>query len=332
VSIHFLHCCRVLWSGPDRFSLAYAGNNLFTDSIVALDVRTGERMWHYQQVHHDLWDYDPLSPPLLFEAGGRRAVGQAGKTGFFYILDRESGVPLFPCPETPVPASDIVAPDGTPEITAPTQPVCDPGLQFVLLRRPGDPPPDPNPGARLQPIFTPPTRRGPTVAPSLHGGSQWSPVACHPLLGLAFVSGVIEPIKYIVFPERSPKPGTFRLGGLPIADYRDLGGTLTAIDVNAGSVRWQNQSRWPLIGGVLVTAGGVLFHGEGTPLGGAFMALDAATGAELFRHRTRGGVNAPPITFLANGKQLVTVAAGGALPYLSRTDNLLITFGLEDER
>jgi hypothetical protein len=61
------------------------------------------------------------------------------------------------------------------------------------------------------------------------------------------------------------------------------------------------------------------------------MALDAATGAELFRHPTRGGVNAPPITFLANGKQLVTVAAGGALPYLSRTDNLLITFGLEDE-
>ncbi|MBI4589844.1 MAG: PQQ-binding-like beta-propeller repeat protein, partial [Candidatus Rokubacteria bacterium] len=72
-----------------------AGDNLFTDSIVALDVRTGERVWHFQQVHHDLWDYDPASPPLLFDVGGTPAVGQAGKTGFFYILNRQTGVPIF---------------------------------------------------------------------------------------------------------------------------------------------------------------------------------------------------------------------------------------------
>jgi alcohol dehydrogenase (cytochrome c) len=303
-----------------------AGDNLFTNSVVALDVRTGQRVWHYQEVHHDLWDYDATSPPVLFEVGGRPAVGQAGKTGFFYILDRENGTPLFPCPETPVPASDIVAPDGSPEITAATQPVCDPGLQFVPLRRPGDPPPDPDPG--WQPIFTPPTRRGPTVAPGVHGGSQWSPVASHPELGLAFISGVIKPIKYVAVPERRPKPGNFSPGGLPIPKLGDSRGVLTAIDVNTGTIRWQAPSRWTLVGGATVTAGGVVFHGEGNPLGGAFLARDAATGALLFRHRTRGGVNAPPVTFQAGGKQLVTVAAGGNATQLSRADNLLITFGL----
>jgi glucose dehydrogenase len=263
---------------------------------------------------------------VLFDVDGRPAVGQAGKTGFFYILDRETGVPLFPCPETPVPPSRIVAPDGTPEAASPTQPVCDPGLAFVPMRRPGDPPLDPDPG--WEPIFTPPTRRGSVVNPGVHGGSMWSPVAAHPDLGLAFISGVIEPIRFIAIPESEPHPGNFRPGGLPIPKLGQARGVLTAIDVNAGTIRWQAPSRWPLVGGALATAGGVVFHGEGHPLGGAFLARDAATGAELFRHRTRGGVNAAPVTFKANGKQFVTVAAGGATPYLSRTHNLLITFAL----
>ena len=303
-----------------------AGDNLFTDSVVALDVRTGRPVWHYQQVHHDLWDYDPASPPLLFDVAGRPAVGQAGKTGLFYVLDRESGAPVFPCPETPVPPSDVVAPDGTPEMAAPTQPLCGPGLQFVPFLRPGEAPPA---GGGPQPIFTPPSSTGATVQPSILGGSEWSPVAVHPALGLAFVSGVTMPAVYVASPERRPRPGRFRLGGLPIPRFDQLAGTLTAIDVNAGRIRWQNEKPRPLVGGALVTDGGLLFYGEGAPGGGAFVALDAATGGELFRHETRGGVNAAPITFLANGKQLLTVAAGGHRHYLSRLDNLLITFGLD---
>jgi alcohol dehydrogenase (cytochrome c) len=312
--------------GPLLDGTHRAGDNLFTDSVVAVDVRTGLRVWHYQEVHHDLWDYDAASPPVLFDVEGRAAVGQAGKTGFFYILDRDTGMPLFPCPETPVPPSEIVAPDGTPELASPTQPVCDPGLQFVPLRRPGEPPSPTDP--EHQAIFTPPGRPGPVVAPGVHGGSMWSPVAAHPELGLAFISGVIEPIQYIGIPERKPRPGRFTIGGLPVPQLADARGVLTAIDVNAGKVRWAVGSRWPLVGGALATAGGVVFHGEGSPLGGAFLARDAATGALLFRHRTRGGVNAAPITFRAGGRQMITVAAGGATPYLSRTDNLLVTFGL----
>jgi glucose dehydrogenase len=304
-----------------------AGDNLFTDSIVALDVRTGRRVWHFQQVHHDLWDFDPASPPLLFDAAGRPAVGQAGKTGFFYILDRGTGAPIFPCPETAVPPSEVVAPDGTPEAAAPTQPLCDPGLQFIPLLRPGESPLAP--GKAVAPIFTPPTTTGLRMQPSIYGGSEWSPVACDPRLGLAFISGIIHAATLFVQPEWRPQPGSFAFGGLPIPDFFNVGGTFTAIDVNAGKIRWQHHTHRPLVGGALATAGGLVFYGEGGPDGGTLVALDSSTGAELFRHPTIGGVNAAPMTFLANGKQLVTVAAGGHLHYVSRLDDLIVTLGLE---
>jgi alcohol dehydrogenase (cytochrome c) len=312
---------------PNMDGTHRAGDNLFTDSVVALDVRTGQHVWHFQQVHHDLWDFDPASPPLLFEAAGRPAVGQAGKTGFFYILDRETGAPIFPCPETAVPASDVVAPDGSPEETAPTQPVCGPGLQFIPLLRPGESPlVDVKKAAT--PIFTPPSTRGTRIEPAMYGGSEWSPVASHPDLGLTFISGVIHGAAFVVMPEMRPTPGSFSFGGLPIPDFVNVAGTFTAIDVNAGRIRWQHHTQRPLVGGALATAGGLVFYGEGSPSGGALIALDASTGAQLFRHQTRGGVNAAPMTFLADGKQLVTVAAGGHLHYMSNLDNLIVTLGL----
>jgi alcohol dehydrogenase (cytochrome c) len=311
---------------PNMDGTHRAGDNLFTDSVVALDVRTGKHVWHFQQVHHDLWDFDPASPPILFHVAGRPAVGQAGKTGFFYILDRRTGAPLYPCPETPVPPSDVVAPDGSPEEASPTQPVCGEGLQFIPLLRPGQP--SPVPGDPTAPIFTPPARTGTRLQPAMYGGSEWSPVASHPGLGLAFISGIIQPATFIAWPELRPLPGRFRFGGLPIPEFIEVAGTFTAIDVNSGTIRWQNQTGRPLIGGALATAGGLVFYGEGSPHGGALIALDASTGVELFRHETAGGVNAAPMTFLANGKQLVTVAAGGHLHYFSRLDKLIVTLGL----
>jgi quinohemoprotein ethanol dehydrogenase len=305
-----------------------AGSNLFTDSIVALDVRTGSRVWHFQQVHHDIWDYDPSSPPLLFDVGERPAVAEAGKTGFLYILDRDTGAPIFPCPETAVPPSDVVAPDGSAEMAWPTQPVCPPGLQFVPLLRPGETPIHAAAGATLEPIFTPPSKGGTHLQPAVYGGAEWSPVASHPELGLAFIAAVVQPADYFAAPERRPRPGKFGFGGLPLVDLFDVSGTLTAIDVSAGTVRWQNATKRPLVGGALATAGGVVFYGEGGPRGGAFVGVDAETGKELFRFKTRGGVNAAPMTFLANGKQLVAVAAGGHRHYLSRRDNLLVAFAL----
>ena len=318
-------------ASPNLDGTHRAGDNLFTNSIVALEVLTGSLVWHYQQVHHDLWDYDPASPPLLFEVNGTPAVGQAGKTGMFYILDRETGTPIYPCPETAVPASTIVAPDGSPELTSPTQPLCGPGQQFVPFARPGDPPRLSANGTSTQPIFTPPSRSGTRIEPGAFGGSNWSPVAFHPELGLAYISGRVESTRYFVFPARRPKPGRFSLGGLPLPQLSRTQGTFTAIDVHTGTTRWQKETARPLIGGAMVTAGGLVFYGEGRKLGGAFVVRDAASGARRFRFRTQGGVNAAPITYLVDGRQLVTVAAGGHLHYLNRLDNQLLTFGLPDD-
>jgi glucose dehydrogenase len=244
------------------------------------------------------------------------------------VLDRETGAPLFPCPETPVPTSTVVAPDGSVEFTAPTQPVCDKGLQFVPMNRPGHPIPTAGPTAFLQPIFTPPGL-APLVAPAAFGGSEWSPAAYNPRLGVAFVSGNSAPTWLVALAESMPQPGNFSMGGLPIPALLLFGGTLTAIDLNAGAIRWQKPTAWPLVGGALATAGGLLFYGEGYPLAGAFVAVDARSGREIFRHWTRGGVNAAPMTYLANGKQFVSVASGGHPIYLSRLDNLLLTFALK---
>ena len=307
-----------------------AGDNLYTNSVVALDLATGRRVWHYQEVHHDLWDYDPASPPLLFDVNGAPAVGQAGKTGLFYILDRDTGHPIFPCPETPVPPSDVVARDGAVELSAATQPLCGPGQQFVPFGRPGEPARRASSGGLSQPIFTPPSRDGVRVEPGPFGGSNWSPVAFHPELGLAYVSALVEPGRFFAFPRTRPTPGRLWLGGLPIPQIRATSGTFTAIDVDTGTIRWQRTTAKPLVGGALATAGGVVFYGEGKRLGGAFVARDAASGAARFRFRTQGGVNAAPVTFLAGGRQLVTVAAGGHLHYLNRLDDLIITFGLPE--
>jgi quinohemoprotein ethanol dehydrogenase len=322
------HFIAVANPSPSLDGTHRPGDNLFTNSVVALDLRTGERLWHFQEVHHDLWDYDAASPPILFELHGTPAVGQAGKTGVFYILDRESGVPLFPCPETPVPASAVVAPDGMLEQTAPSQPLCGPGQQFVPFARPAEHAEGFSSGPHGAPIFTPPTRRGEVVEPGTHGGSEWSPVALHANLGLAFVSGLVEPTWFVAIPETVSTPGQLTFGGLPLPLLRGRAGTLTAIDVQSATRRWQKSTPSPLVGGALATAGGLVFYGEGTPTGGAVVALQVATGRERFRFRTTGGVNAAPITFVAHGKQLVTVAAGGNVLALSRADNLLLTFEL----
>jgi glucose dehydrogenase len=246
-----------------------------------------------------------------------------------YVLDRDTGVPIFPCPETLVPQSDVVAIDGSRELTSPTQPVCSADLQFVPITRPGDPVPTSGANSGIHPIFTPPTIALRAVAPGSSGGSQWSPVSYHPGLGLAFVSAVIAPFVFIPLPGLLPEPGTFTLGGLPIPVVTRAGGTLTAVDVNAGKIRWQTRTAWPLVGGSLVTAGGVLFYGEGYLTAGSFVAVAASTGRELFRYWTKGGVNAAPMSYQANGRQHVAVAAGGALHYLSGRDNLVISFALE---
>ncbi|MEO7322252.1 MAG: PQQ-binding-like beta-propeller repeat protein, partial [Burkholderiales bacterium] len=253
---------------PQMDDLTRPGDNLYTVSLVALDIETGRLKWHFQQVPHDMWGYDVASPPVLFDlqTDGQRipAVGQASKTGWFYVLDRINGKYLFKS-EAFVPHSNL---------------------------------------------FKRPTAAGIDIAPGAGGGASWSPVSLDARLGIAYVAAMHMPTRYTVkeVPADNGKPA-LRYTALEPVDGPKWG-TLTALDLrNRGKIKWQVKTAEPLIGGVLATAGDLLFTGEGD---GHFNAFDARTGERLWRFNCGAGVNAPPIAYQIEGKQYIAVAAGGS--------------------
>ncbi len=179
------------------------GHNLFSSSLVCLDARTGERRWHFQLVHHDIWDYDTPAPPVLLDitVEGRRipAVAQVTKQGLTYVFDRVSGAPVWPIVERPVPQSDVPG-----EVTSPTQPI--PTLPEPFERQ-GVTPDDLNDLTpeihaealriasryRFGPLFNPPsvvtpTNLGTLQVPGSQGGANWQGAVADPETGLLYVS------------------------------------------------------------------------------------------------------------------------------------------------
>lgn len=252
---------------PQMDDATRPGDNLYTVSIVALDMDTGRVKWHYQVVPHDLWGYDIASPPVLFDlpaAGGTiPAIGHASKTGWWYALDRRNGKLLHRSPEL-VPHSNT---------------------------------------------FRRPTVEGIEIAPGGAGGVNWSPVALDPRTGLAYAAAMHWPMRYTMkeIPATDDKPAV-RYTTLEPAGSAQWG-VLSALDTrDGGRIRWQVRTEQPLVGGVLATAGGLVFMGEGN---GHFNAYDSATGKVLWQHDCGAGVNAPPVTYEVDGRQYVAVAAGG---------------------
>ena len=262
------------------------GDNLYTVSLVAIDIATGKYRWHFQQVPHDMWGYDVASPPVLFDAvvGGRYvpAVGQASKTGWFYVLDRNSGRLLF--------KSDPFVPQNN--------------------------------------LFKRPTADGVEIYPGGAGGANWSPVSFDARSGLAYVAALHMPMRYTVreIAAADGKPAV-RYSALEPAKSPQWG-TLSAIDtVKLGKIRWQIRSPQPLIGGVLATAGNLLFVGEGN---GNFNAFDSRSGDLLWQYLCEAGVNAPPITYRVDGKQYVAVAVGGSQIFGYKQGETVYVFGLDE--
>lgn len=273
---------------PDFDGRARRGDNLYSCSIVALDADTGKLRWYFQQVKHDLWDYDQSSPPILFDSvrGGRRvaAVGAAGKVGWFYILDRKTGKSLLPMREIDVPQDERQA-------TARTQIV-----------------PAVPPFVEHKNIFTPPSKKGALISPGLSGGSEWSPLAYSPQTGLVYIAAVEKPMLYVIESLLNPYP-EMSLGGIAIVpDSVSPAGAFVALDVNTGLVRWRTKVSPHPVGGMLATAGGLVFAGEAA---GKFDAMDAQTGRVLWQFQTGAGVNAAPMTYQVEGRQYVAVASGG---------------------
>ncbi len=261
------------------------GDNLYTSSLVALDLRTGKLAWYYQQVPHDRWNYDVANSPVLLdlEYEGERvpAVAQAGKTGWVYVHDRRDGRLLF--------KSDAFVPQHD--------------------------------------MFTPPQGGdGIVIAPGADGGANWSPSAYDDQRHLLYVAALHMPTRYLAREQRLTDGGMLRYTSMQNTD--EVWGTLTALDLGAGGkLRWQVKTDEPMIGGLLATAGGLVFSGIGK---GVFAAFNAGSGERLWSYQADAGVNAPPITYSVDGKQYVAVAIGGNSIFGFKLGDEVVAFGLPE--
>jgi alcohol dehydrogenase (cytochrome c) len=327
-------------ASPDFSGANRAGDNLFASSIVAIDAKTGTYRWHFQEVHHDIWDYDAPSPVVLFDVtvNGKlvHGLGEPGKTGWDYLLDRETGKPLYGITEKPVPQSSWAQ-----EHTSPTQPfpnsgafvphtVSAAGLNAVrqaaaaTLSKNGAAPKI-VPG----PFFSPPSHGGTIYAfsPGALGGSEWPPSSYNPNTQMLYVCGQTsaETLVAGTQPEQT-KPGEQQLGSTITETGGDNPGVLAAIDARSGRLVWERH--WPTscYSGTVTTAGKLVFVGRN---GGQLQAYDAANGNLLWSFQTGAGANSTATVFKRGGKEVIAYyAAGNALAGTAHGDNLWL-FGLD---
>ena len=295
-------------ANPFGDSSKRAGINLFTDSIIALTLNTGTLKWYYQQTHHDVWDYDSGNQPILFEMQVRsqrvKALAEASKNGFLYILNRETGQPVHPVKETPVPTTS----NRPGEQPWPTQPIphTAAGKPMVPVSpvTPVDIPPERTATRTLAPMYTPP---GPNqiTAPGTGGGANYGPISYSPRTGYLYVNAIDDPTDS----GRPPK------------------GYFSAYDPTTGELVWQKVFDGFGQAGSVVTASGLVFVGSGSNTAGYFMAFDAKTGELLWKFNTGSGVFSSPSMYMVNGEQFVTVGSGGG-ERGRRGGDLILSFAL----
>ena len=278
----------------DYFGGHRKGDNLFAESVVCLDARTGERIWHFQAVHHGLWDWDLSSPPTLMTVrhDGEEvdAVVAPSKQGFIYAFDRVTGEPLWPIEERPVPASGVPGERASETQPFPTWP--EPyDMQGLTKEAIG--------GYHMGPIFTPPSMEGTLMLPGIEGGANWGGGAADPETGVFFVKGTESPsLLKLVESDPAQSEATYQVdrsirsislpNGLPL--IKPPYGTLSAIDMNSGDLLWQ------------VPVGDLLWE----------QGLGGASSANPMTYQTRGG------------RQFVVVAVG------SGESAKLVAFALPD--
>ena len=303
---------------PDYDGSARAGINLFSNSTVALDLETGALRWYYQAVHHDLWDWDHVTGPVLFDVPGDggatiRGVAAAGKNCLFYMWDRETGEPLHPMVETVVPTETDV-PD---EQVWPTQPIPynAAGVPMTPLCATFVEVDDPELAARSSQLYSPYWISREVIVP--HGGSSFGAPSFSPATGLVYVTGkngaialVVNPVGDTLEPGPDSRGHTESLSSLDrLSEAFPPEVTVSAYDPATGEQAWQ--AILPALSSIgasgnVVTAGNLVFQGVED---GGFYALDAASGAILLRYDAPRPIRASPMTYEIDGKQYVTVVA-----------------------
>lgn len=276
--------------GPDWDSAYRPGDNLYTDSTLALDPDTGKIKWHFQQTPNDAYDYDSVAENVLVDLpGGKHLALEANRNGFAYALDRDNGKFLW--------ATQFVS---KLNWTKGINPKTGKPVEY-------------KPGAGVQQYNVTPTPAHPkvTICPGNMGGKNWPPTAYNPNLKLWYIP-VIESCNLITVQKPKPGPipeGKFFTGGGPSQPYR-ITGSVTAINAETGKVVGKLKTKYPMLGGILATPNLVFF---GTP-DGKLVAADAKTLKPVWSFDTGGGINAPPVTFTVDGKQYIAleVGSGGA--------------------
>jgi quinoprotein glucose dehydrogenase len=351
-------------ASPDFFGGLRPGDNRWANSVVALDGDTGKLAWGFQLVHHDLWDYDSAAQPSLvtLQHGGRTipAVIQPTKTGMLFTFDRETGKPVFPIVEKPVPQG------GAPgEMPSKTQPF--PSAPEPLVRQ------GPVTKADLahisfgchleryksEGIFTPPSVQGSVEQPGYGGGVEWGGLAFDPVHQIAVVNTNDLPMLVALVPRDQMKAQSdspeykdwdfSRMRGTPYGMRRkafmsSLGtpcvkppwGELSAIDMRTGKRLWRVPlgnavaNHWnlgvPGLGGPIITASGLIF--VAATMDNDIRAFDIHTGKLLWQYKLPAGGQATPMTYAINGRQYLVIVAGGHGALGTRRGDYVIAFAL----
>lgn len=292
-------------AGPDYNGSRRKGDNLFASSIVALEVKTGKYRWHFQEVHHDIWDYDAPNPVVLFDTSihgrMRKALAQVGKTGWVYLLDRVTGKPLIGIDEKAVPqeARQLTSrtqpiPRGEP--TIPQQVDIAPyGMQLVNQGR----------------TFTPFWDKVTVITPGPVAGPNWPPSSYDPNNGYLFVCANDRVGGYKVSDiQDNPPLGKSYTGGGGQAPPLPATGIFAAMDTHTNKIVWRQRWNDRCYSGSINTASDLVFTGRND---GRFAALDASNGDVLWEFQTGAGVNATASVVESQGRELIVIYAAGNL-------------------
>jgi quinoprotein glucose dehydrogenase len=353
-------------ASPDYYGGIRKGDNKWADSVVGLRASTGEFVWGFQVVHHDIWDYDVASQPTLFAwKDGTPAIAITTKMGRVFVLNRLTGAPLLPVEERPVPKSDIAS-----EESWPTQPASTISLVPEKLS-PEDAwgkdaqekqwCADKIKAARTGEIFTPPSLQGTLVYPSNVGGVNWGSAAYDPQRHLLLVNTNRLPIFVKLIPrdelaearknasDLDRSHGEFaRQTGAPFAMFRTPllapsglpcnappWGTVAAVDLFEGKKVWDVPlGTWipgmntgtVTLGGPMASAGGLVF--TAAAMDNYLRAFDTETGKELWKIELPAGGQATPMTYTLKGKQYVVIAAGGHGKLGTKQGDYVVAFTL----
>jgi quinohemoprotein ethanol dehydrogenase len=301
------------WIGSER-----EGENLFTASIVALDAETGKYKWHYQQVHHDLWDFDSPSPTVLFngEMNGemREGIGEPSKTGWVYLVDRKTGKPIYPIPEVKVPQDPSEKTSATqPEPTMPPFSPIEAAPEAVEKAEEAVAGDKPKPKIVGSKIFTPMSSDPSSInltANSAVGGDNWPPSSYDPGKNMYFVCSQAGALGLVV----PPKPQKYKEGETYIGSDTvvssgfDTTGYLTAYEMSTGEIAWQKEFPESCYSGTVTTAGGLVFVGQNN---GELQAFNTENGELLWHFQTGAGANSTVTPFEDEGEEKIAFYAGG---------------------